>query len=786
MGDEVTGEVRDERAQFDADTDALSGGRSRRQERAATADACRPVPRRRLRALAEGAWSAARGDLAAEWARGTAFICLPVLFGIGSLVYFSLPFEPAWHAIVSAVVACLAAIRLAATHLPARLAFAAGLAVLLGLGAGKLETWRAAGQMMGSDVTTRITGRVVRLERRADGRVRVTLDVAATARPRLRYAPRRVRATARAVPAGLGPGQGIRGLVHLMAPSGPVRPGGYDFSFQSYFDGVDAVGFFMGNPERAALANPPGLSMRFFAGIEELRQRLAGHIRSLIGGAEGEVAVALITGLRSGIPEAVNEALRRAGLAHILAISGLHMALVAFTVMAGIRAVLALFPGFSSRHSVRKYAAGAALAVSAAYLLVSGAEVAARRSFIMLAVMLVALLHDRAAITMRNLAIAALVVLAFSPHEVVGASFQMSFAATAALIAGYAAWNEWRSRRLAAKGPPVPESRGAVLRILLRYGAGVAMTSLIAGAATALYAAWHFQRLAPLGLIGNLAAMPLMTLLVMPFGVVAVLLMPFGLDAPALWIMGKGIAAVIAVAQWVSAHTPLDATGLVPVKAVICLSMALVVLTVATTRIRAVAVVLVAAGGVFLAGRTLPDVLISEDARMAVMRRADGTVAANVARADDFVMGNWLRALGQARFVGPERMAGVAGPESSAVDSRRGFVCGESYCLARHPSGAILAHADDPASAQSLCGVAELIVLNDAMARDTCARSRTTVITSRDLARRGSMAVRFRRDAGRHGAVTVAEAVEMPWRPWHTQRAWSRAARGLPPYRRRD
>ena len=154
--------------------------------------------------------------------------------------------------------------------------------------------------------------------------------------------------------------------------------------------------------------------------------------------AEGEIAAALVAGVRAGIPEDVNEALRRTGLAHILSISGLHMALVAATIMAVLRFGFAFFPDFASRHPVKKYAASAALVALAVYLFISGSAVAAERSFIMIGVMLTAMLFDRAALTMRNLAISAIAIIAVSPHEVAGPSFQMSFAATAALIGAYA------------------------------------------------------------------------------------------------------------------------------------------------------------------------------------------------------------------------------------------------------------------------------------------------------------------------------------------------------------
>jgi competence protein ComEC len=214
-----------------------------------------------------------------------------------------------------------------------------------------------------------------------------------------------------------------------------------------------------------------------------------------------------------------------------------------------LRSGFALFPDFSSRHPVKKYAAALAIVGLAGYLFISGAEVAAQRSFIMLAVMLAAVLFDRAALTLRNLAISAIIVIAVSPHEVVGPSFQMSFAATAALVGAYAAWSDWRADRPGS--PPVDRSlAGRVLRYLLLAAAGLAVTSIVAGGATTIYAAWHFQQMPSLGLFTNLTAMPIVSAVVMPFAVFGALAMPFGVDGPFFHVMGLGLSATIAVAKW--------------------------------------------------------------------------------------------------------------------------------------------------------------------------------------------------------------------------------------------
>jgi competence protein ComEC len=543
--------------------------------------------------------------------------------------------------------------------------------------AAKTETWRAGTRMLGGEISTRLTGRVIEMEHQPNGRVRLTIDVIATEDPMLRYAPERVRVSARTVPAGVRSGTVVSGVARLQPPTGPVRPGSYDFSFESYFNGIGASGFFLSGPAPVDPPAPPTLAARFSAAVKNARATLAGRIRDRIGGVEGEIAAALVVGVRAGIPESVNEAMRRSGLAHILSISGLHMALVAATIMAALRGGMALFPEFSSRRPVKKYAAFISLVAIAAYLFISGGEVAAQRSFIMLAVMLTAVIFDRAALSMRNLAIATILVVAWSPHEAVGPSFQMSFAATVALIGAYSAWSERRRR---PGGPPRGAFPFRVARKGLSHVTGLVMTSLIAGAATTLYGAYHFQRVSPLSLGANLAAMPAVSGIVMPFAVMGMVAMPFGLDGPFFDIMGKGITAMIAVAEWFSQRSPIDGVCIIPPAAVVILTVALVVATLFTTWLRLAAVPLLALGLLSIAGREIPDVLISEDGRVVALRLDDGA-ACGGPRSAECVRHAKLAAGAQNRT---DRTAQTAAVFDGGERRRRGAVLLRRWSLYRH------------------------------------------------------------------------------------------------------
>ncbi len=529
-----------------------------------------------------------------ELDRGIAFLLVPVFLACGVIIYFSLANEPDFARPIAVVVLMAFCAAVSRSWSKTHLCFMAGLLCALGLLAAKAETWRAGTQILGSEIQTRLTGRVVSLDRMANGRIRLTIDVISTARPKLRYAPERVRLSARKIPAEMTAGSMATGYVRLLPPTGPVRPDSYDFSFDSYFSGIGASGFFLGNPKIIPSDDSP-LAARLSSAIENARESIADHIRASIGGAEGEIAAALIVGVRAGIPEEINEAMRRTGIYHIISISGLHMALVAGTIMALLRGAFALFPDFSSRRPVKKYAAAAALLSIAAYLVISGVVVAAERSFIMLAVMLAAVLFDRAALTMRNLAISAIAVIVVSPHEVVGPSFQMSFAATAALVGAYAGWSDYRAGR-ATSPPPRRSLPGFLTRKFLLAMGGLAMTSIIAGSATVLFAIWHFQRVSPLSLFANLAIMPIVSLVVMPFAVLGALAMPFGADGPFLYVMGKGLTAMIALSAWISERSPIDAVGLISLQSVLLVTVALVIATMATTWLRLAALPFALAG----------------------------------------------------------------------------------------------------------------------------------------------------------------------------------------------
>jgi competence protein ComEC len=575
-----------------------------------------------------------------DLAAGRGFLWIPVAFAAGVAGYFALPREPALWALVGAFLGCAAG-ALAARARPVAfpvLALAAALAA--GAAAAKLEVVLVAAPTLDRARTAEVTGFVEAVERRTGGRARLTIRTLAIEGVSAANLPRRLTVTAAGAAAFL-PGDGVRLKARLEPPRGPDMPGGYDPARAAFLDGIGATGFAYGRAQAADLGPAPW-TLAPARAVADVRRDLAERIRAALPGPRGEVAAALLVGERGGIPEAIEEAMRVSGLAHVLSISGLHMVLVAGTVLWVVRALLAAIPALALRQPIKAWAAVAALAAATAYLVISGAEVATQRAYVTMAVALVAVLVDRPAISLRTVAVAALAVMALEPSAVLGAGFQMSFAAVVALVAAYE-W--WGSRERDAPPPPNRSPAARALRWATFCLLGLAATSLIAGLATAPIAAYHFHRGAPLGLLANLAAMPAVSVLVMPFGVLALVLVPFGLEPLALAPMGLGLDWMIAVADSITAWTgPGSLIGLVPLPAVLLLVAALLWAAITVAPWRSLSLLPLLAGLALLPTGSMPDLLISADGRAAAVRGPDGRLAIIAGDRSAWTVRAWLAA----------------------------------------------------------------------------------------------------------------------------------------------
>jgi competence protein ComEC len=425
-------------------------------------------------------------------------------------------------------------------------------------------------------------------------------------------------------------------------------------------------------------------------------------------------------------------------------VSGYHMAVVAGVVFFVVRALFALLPAFASRHPIKKWAALAALLVAAFYLLLSGAEVATQRAFIMIAIVLIGVMVDRATLTFRTLTMAALGVLLLAPEAIVHPSFQMSFAATLALVAGYQQGLAW-----ANKGRDTPFAA----KIALWGGreiVGLLLVSLLAGTATIPYIAYHFHRISPYGVVANLLAMPVISAWVMPFGILGLITMPLGLDGLCWRLMGQGIEWMTSIALWVTslpgAVGRLSAFG---IGALLLGSAGLVVLCLLRTPLRFIGAFLIGAAVVLAMRAPQPDILVAPDGSAIAIRGAHGRLAMIKTGNDAFAAREWLAADADPRT-----------PNDSTLGE--GIRCDEAGCVGRLRDGALVAIAKTIEAFAEDCHRAVLVV-----SARTAPQSCAALTVDRDVGRR-SGAVALRR-LGEGFEIAVA-------RPAGYDRPWARAA----------
>ena len=640
------------------------------------------------------------------------FLWLPVLFGAGVLLYFAADQEPLlWSGGVAAAVFGGAAFAMHRQGKPAAFALSLALAVLFaGFFAACLNTAMVTAPAVKRIMIARTIAFVESIDYRTNG-ARLVLAPHTIEGMAAADVPRRVRVTMRWRP-DFAAGATLSATLRLLPPPVQSEPGGYDFAREAFFGGIGAVGNLVSRP-KIVFAREAGYSLRLKAWIDRGRNWLTSRIAGVIDGeagaqnGTGAVAAALVTGKRGMIPESANEDLRAAGIYHIVSISGLHMVLAAGLFLWVLRAVFALFPGLVLARPIKVWAALFAMVGASAYCLFSGSEVATQRTLIMTLVMLGAVVAGRSAISMRNLAMAALLVLALDPNALLGPSFQMSFAAVAAMIGAF----ERRAGTVGSGDPlagqwgmatprddPAQDIRagleGRVLLVLI----AMSITTLVASVATDPYALYHFHRITPYGLLGNMLVLPLVEFVVMPAAVAGVVAAPFGLDGPVWWLMGQGIAFMMMMAQWVAGLQ--GSVILLPAfgaGALLIMTAGFLWLLLWQTPIRWAGLAVVATGIAMAVMAERPDVVISGQGRIVAYRNAAGSLDVLNARANKFGVAQWLASDADRRKPDTPGLGG----------SGR---CDKAGCIGRLRDGRILALVLSRSALVEDCARADIVV----------------------------------------------------------------------------
>ncbi len=662
-----------------------------------------------------------------------------VAFGTGIVLYFTAEHEPAWWASsVWAVVALFIAVLL--RRRPVAFVLGLGfLAIAAGFAVATLKTALIDHPLLRYPAYSVSLAGFVELREESQKTDRFVLRVERIDGSRIVDRPQRVRLSVRrgtAPPAGAF----VEAKAQLNPPLQPLRPGSYDFARDLFFQRIGASGFVHGAIKIVTPPEAASVRMRANAFVQGVRDAIDLRIRSVLSGDVGAIASALITGKRDAISPHVYDAMFVSGIGHVLSISGYHMAVVAGVVFFVLRALLALFHGLADRVPIKKWAAFAALIVTAFYLVLSGAEVATQRSFIMIAIVLIGVMLDRPVLTLRTVTIAALIVLLFAPESVVHPSFQMSFAATLALIATY--------------GSGLPLARAGMDSSIRTRAAlwgvnevvSLVIASLVAGLATTPYAAYHFHRLAPYGVLANLLAMPIVSAWVMPMGILGVLAIPFGFDAEFWRQMGYGIQWMDAVAFWVAslpgAFGRVTAFGSGPL---LFATAGLLTITLLKTPLRWSGMVFVILAIVFAVRTPVPDILVAADGRTFAVRGADGRLAFHHSGGDTFAMREWLAADADGRDVSDRGLG-------------EGIACDPSGCLGKLGDGRLVSYALAPDAFEEDCRRASVIVAT----RDEPPDCDATVIGRSLWRERGALALR------RNGSGFIIESARPPNfdRPW--------------------
>ena len=693
-------------------------------------------------------WRAALARaLAREVEERRFFLWLPVAAMGGVALNLAADGEPALWA-PAALTLGFVALAVGCRARPVALGVALALAALFaGFLAMSLRTARVAAPVLDRIRIVTLEGFVDEVDLRPVG-ARLVISVADAEGMPADKVPSRVRVTTRKTPEAIA-GDFVRLKARLLPPSHAALPGGYDFARDAFFAGVGAVGSTLGGID---ILPPPGeatLARRFRAAIDHARNSLAVRVDRVIGGDEGAIAAAMVTGKRDFLSNDAKDLIREAGIFHIITISGVQMTLVAGIVFAVARRLLALSPTLALKYPIKKWAAVVAMGGSLLYDVATGSRVGTERALTMTLIVLGAVVLDRRALTMRNLAFAVMAVIAIEPEAILGVSFQLSFAAVAALVAvmeaRLAGMETDPEPWMPARGRPPPPG---LLEQIVHRPAALLLATACATSATASFMAYHFHDLSPYVLIGNPLTLSIIEFFAVPGALVGAALYPLGLDGPVWLYVGLGIKFILWIAKFIAAapgstvHLRAFAPFALPFLALAVLSATL--WRTWTFRASAVPFALVGVIGALAGPRY--DVIVAPSGEQAAVRDADGKLMIVGKRLNAFAAEQWLAADGDGRDPAHAR-----DPDAP---------CDRLGCVAALPEGESLSLVFDRLAFDEDCGRAEIVVSSLTAPADCGAKF---LFDEKALARLGAVGLAWSEPGG---FVLTADRAKLQNRPW--------------------
>lgn len=306
----------------------------------------------------------------------------------------------------------------------------------------------------------------------------------------------------------------------LFQPPKKISISGYDSEFDAYFKGISAFG----KVKKIFNVYEENCKNNNFSKSRKV-QRIRNFLREKIVNSMNKdtfpIASSIMIGDKSGISLKTREAFTKSGVSHILAISGLHMGLLAALVFLIVSKLLVFIPRLAERFSVKKISAFLTIPVTLFYLLMSGASFSAMRAFIMITISMIAIMIDQKPISLKNVAIAASIILFIFPESIYSVSFQLSFASVTGLCFFYE-----RYRFNINFENKIFKKAYFILNPIIQS----VISTLIATLATAPLIIYTFQRFTFVGVLGNLIAIPLLSLFIMPIGILSIIISLFKTD----------------------------------------------------------------------------------------------------------------------------------------------------------------------------------------------------------------------------------------------------------------
>jgi competence protein ComEC len=675
------------------------------------------------------------------------FNWVPVLFGLGIALYFSLPTEPTMLAVLTPLPA--AVILKFVGRGKGTLAYLASTALLClagGLVVAKLRTeWVRAPVLERQLSGVEVRGYVELVEPKPTRGQRITLRVVSLGKLTPDQTPRRVRIRTLVSTVGLKPGDGVLIKATLAAPAEPSEPGAFDFGRNAWYLGLGGIGYAMSGAELDPTLRDPPWQMWVTAAIERVRLKIGRAVVAGLAGETGGIANALITGERGGISQATDTAYRDSGLYHILSISGLHMVVMAGAFFFTVRFGFAAIPSIALKYPIKKWAAVVAAIGALGYLLISGGSFATVRSYVMISIFFLAIVLERPALALRNVALCAVALLVVWPESLFDAGFQMSFAAVVALISVYEAIRE-RQERLGR----ADIERGPIMKFLLFFG-GILLSTMIATLSVAPFAAYQFHTSQQYGALANLVALPICDLIVMPAALATLLLMPLGLEKIPLWVAGVGIDLMTWIAYYVGKLPgAVIAVAAIPTSSFVFMVAGGLWFLLWHTRLRLWGLPLIMIGLAIAPTLVRPDIMIGRDGKLYAARIEGNRLSALPTSRGLFELSRWLEADGDQR-------------PAKEVARGQSFRCDASSCTAA-VKGQRIAIPIHAAALADDCERSNIVIL-DRKRPKACTKPQL-VIESADTGRSGAHAIYLT-----NGKIRVETMAAMRGdRPWSRPR----------------